>query len=349
MHDISERGFASDNNAGIDIRLLKTIEAANTGHVVAYGDDPYTRKAEVAFKKHFGPKAEVFFVLTGTGANVLSLSALMRSFHAVICAESAHIHVDECGAPEKFSNCKLLTVPSGNGKLTPESIRKHLKGFGFEHHVQPKVISISQPTELGTIYTTNEIRKISALAHRYKMYLHMDGARLANAAVSLGTDLRSITADCGVDVLSFGGTKNGMLFGESVVFFQPALARNFRYLRKQGMQLASKMRFIAAQFETYLEMDIWKSNALHANKMASLLAEKVRTIKNITITQEVQTNGVFALIPKELIGPLQEQYYFYVWDENTSEVRWMTSFDTQPSDIEDFVKLLREAMENSGK
>ncbi len=231
-------------------------------------------RAEKAFKDHFGSDAEVFFVLTGTGANVLSLASFTRSFNSVICAETAHIQVDECGAPEKFTQCKLLPVATPDGKLTVDGIKKHLHGFGFEHHAQPRVISISQPTEMGTVYTPSEIRSLADLAHQNNMILHMDGARLANAAVSLDLPFKSFTTDAGVDVLSFGGTKNGMLFGESVVFLKPGMSAEFKYLRKQGMQLASKMRYISAQFEAYLTKDVWRTNAMHANKMAQLLYEK---------------------------------------------------------------------------
>ena len=249
------RGFASDNNAGIHPALLEAIREANSGHVVAYGDDVYTRRAEITFREHFGQQAEVFFVLTGTGANVLSLASVTRSYHAIICAETAHIQVDECGAPEKFTGCKLISIPTPDGKLTVEKIAEHLHVFGIEHHVQPRVISISQPTEMGTVYTPAEIRALAELAQNSGLLLHMDGARLANAAVSLDLPFKAFTTDAGVDVLSFGGTKNGMLFGESVVFLNSAVAPDFKYLRKQSMQLASKMRFISAQFEAYLSTE----------------------------------------------------------------------------------------------
>jgi threonine aldolase len=338
------RGFASDNNAGIHPALLESMAAANSGHVVAYGDDEYTRRAEKTFKEYFGESAEVFFVLTGTGANVLSLASFTRSFNSVICAETAHIQVDECGAPEKFTQCKLLPVVTRDGKLTVDGIKKHLHGFGFEHHAQPRVISISQPTEMGTVYTPSEIRSLADLAHQNNMILHMDGARLANAAVSLGLPFKAFTTDPGVDVLSFGGTKNGMLFGESVVFLKPGMSGEFKYLRKQGMQLASKMRYISAQFEAYLSQKVWYTNALHANKMAQLLYEKTSAIPGIKITQKVQANAVFAIIPANLVEILQEKYFFYVWDEHTSEVRWMTSFDTTEEDIEGFSSFLASKM-----
>ena len=344
MTTTGRRGFASDNNAGIHPVLLESIVAANSGHVVAYGDDEYTHRAETAFKDHFGAGAEVYFVLTGTGANVLSLASFTRSFNSVICAETAHIQVDECGAPEKFTQCKMLPVVTPDGKLTADGIRKHLHGFGFEHHAQPRVISISQPTEMGTVYTPSEIRTLADLAHQNNMILHMDGARLANAAVSLDLPFKAFTTDAGVDVLSFGGTKNGMLFGESVVFLKPGMSAEFKYFRKQGMQLASKMRYISAQFEAYLTRDVWRTNAMHANKMAQLLYEKTSSIPGVKITQKVQANAVFAIIPANLVAALQEKYFFYVWDEVTSEVRWMTSFDTTPGDIDGFSSFLASIM-----
>jgi threonine aldolase len=344
MNTSVRRGFASDNNAGIHPLLLESIACANPGHAIAYGDDEFTQRAQNTFKNHFGPDAEVFFVLTGTGANVLSLATLTRSYNSVICAETAHIHVDECGAPEKFTNCKLLTVTTTDGKLTVENVSKHLHGFGFEHHTQPRVISVSQPTEMGTVYTPDELLSLAGLAHNHGMVLHMDGARLANAAVSLNLPFKAFTTNAGVDVLSFGGTKNGMLFGESVVFLKAGLAENFRYLRKQSMQLASKMRFISAQFETYLNKEVWYQNATQANKMARLLYDKVSRIKGITVTQPVQANAVFAVIPESIIKPLQDQYFFYVWDEAKSEVRWMTSFDTTTEDVDGFSAFISSMM-----
>lgn len=344
MLNSNSRGFASDNNAGVHPAVMAALAAANTGHCLAYGDDPYTADAVNTFKRHFGEKTEVFFVFNGTGANVLGLKAATRSHHAVICADTAHIHVDECGAPENFTGCKLLAVPTADGKLSPKTIRPLLHGFGFEHHAQPRVISIAQPTELGTLYSVEEIREISALAAEYGMVLHMDGARLANAAAALDTTLKTLTADAGVDILSFGGTKNGMMYGEALVFFDPDLAKDFKYLRKQGMQLGSKMRFIAAQFQALLSGDLWLENARHANRMAALLADGIRSIPGIALTQETETNGVFARVPAEHVPALQEKSFFYVWNEATSEVRWMTSFDTTDVDIEGFIALIRETV-----
>lgn len=336
-----KRGFASDNNSGVHPEILNAMQAANEGHTVGYGGDELTRHAIQLFRHEFGEQTDVYFVFNGTGANVLALSTLTRSYHAVICAETAHIQVDECGAPEKFTGCKLLPVPTIRGKITPEGICKYLHGFGFEHHAQPKVISISQVTELGTVYSIEEIRAITDLAHQYGLYVHMDGARLANAAVALNLPFRAFTVDAGIDVLSFGGTKNGMMLGEAVLFFNPELSENAKYIRKQSMQLFSKMRFVSAQFIAYLSNDLWKTNAAHSNRMAKLLEEKVKDISSVQLTQEVEANGVFAIVPPEIIPALQERYFFYVWDEFRSEVRWMTSFDTREEDIVKFTELLK--------
>ncbi len=342
---MNKRGFASDNNSGVHPEILKAIGEVNQGHTIAYGDDPYTEKATQKLKEIFGSDTEIFMVFIGTAANTLGLDAVTQSYNSIICAETAHIHVDECGAPEKFTGCKLLPVETTNGKLTIEGISKHMHGFGFEHHAQPKVISITQASEMGTVYTVEEVRKIADYAHENGLLLHMDGARISNAAVSLGKDFKEFTADAGVDILSFGGTKNGMMYGEAVVFFNKAMASDFKYRRKQGMQLASKMRFISAQFLAFLENDLWKKNAGHANKMAKLLEKEVGKIPGIQITQKVEANGVFAILPKDLIPGLQEEYFFYIWDEERGEVRWMTSFDTTEEDILGFVELLRRRME----
>lgn len=341
---MNSRSFASDNNAGVHPEVIDALRNANQGHVIAYGDDPYTDAARNKLKLLFGGDVEVFFVYNGTGANVLGLSSVLDSYQAVICADTAHIQTDECGAPEKFTGCKLLTVPTADGKLTIEGISKHMHGIGFEHHVQPKVISITQATEMGTLYTPLEIREIADYAHKNKMYLHMDGARIANAAVSLELGFADFTARTGVDILSFGGTKNGLMFGEAIIFFNRRLADNFRYIRKQGMQLASKMRYISAQFNAYLENDLWKRSALHANAMAKLLASEVEKIPQIRITQKVQANGIFAIVPPEIIPVLQQEYFFYIWDEETSEVRWMCSFDTTEEDIQKFVAKIRQCL-----
>jgi threonine aldolase len=333
----NKRGFASDNNSGVHPIVLEAITSVNMGHTIAYGDDPYTQKAKELFIKEFGEQVEIFFVFIGSAANVLGIKAATQPFNAIICSETAHINVDECGAPERFTGCKLLTVETSDGKLTPTLVSKHMQGFGFQHHAQPKVISISQTTELGTVYTPDEIRALSQFAHEHGMLLHMDGARIANAAVSLNMPFRGFTTDAGVDILSFGGTKNGLMYGEAIVFFQRHLAVDFMYTRKQGLQLASKMRYISAQFIAYLTNEQWKKTAAHSNAMAKLLEQKLRSIPKVQITQPVQGNGVFAIVPAQIISMLQQSYFFYVWDEARSEVRWMTSWDTTEEDINGFV------------
>ncbi len=341
----NKRGFASDNNAGVHPAMLEAMASVNDGHVIAYGDDPYTSKAVSSIQSQLGEDTGVFFVFIGTAANVLGLSSVTQSYHAVICPETAHINVDECGAPEKFTGCKLLASDTPDGKLTVEMIASHMHGIGFEHHVQPRVVSITQATEMGTVYTLHEIRSIADYTHEQGMLLHMDGARISNAVVSLDCDLYEMTGGAGVDVLSFGGTKNGMMYGEAVVFFNKALCEDFKYRRKQGMQLSSKMRYIAAQFSAFLENDLWKQNARHANLMAQKLYQAVKDIPGIRITQKVESNAVFAIIPEAAIEKLQEAYFFYVWDESTSEVRWMCSFDTTEEDIEGFALRLKSLLE----
>lgn len=338
------RGFASDNNAGVHPEVLEAIARANQGHVVAYGDDPYTRSASAKFQKHFGDGIDVFFTFNGTGANVLGLQALNRSYHAVLCSDYAHIYSDECGAPEKHTGCKLIPLPHQDGKITLESVRHAYHGIGDQHHVQARVISITQASEMGTVYQPEEIQALARFAHERQMFLHMDGARIANAAVSLGQTLRQATRDLGVDVLSFGGTKNGIMGGEAVVFFDRTLSADFLYLRKQGMQLASKMRFIAAQLEALLTNDLWKRSAEHANRMARVLEAEIRKIPQIRIVWKVEANGVFAQIPKHAIEKIKEKYFFYPWIEEEDIVRWMCSFDTTEEDVNEFVKYVAEAV-----
>lgn len=340
----NRRGFASDNNAGVHPNILRALAEVNDGHVIAYGDDPYTEKANTKLREIFGQEVEPFFVFIGTAANVLGLSTITQPYHAVICPETAHINVDECGAPEKFTGCKLLSCSTPDGKLTVDMIATHMHGIGFEHHVQPRVVSITQATELGTVYTIDEIREIASYTHKHGMLLHMDGARISNAAVSLGCGFYEMTGGAGVDVLSFGGTKNGMIYGEAIIFFNQALCEDFKYRRKQGMQLASKMRYIAAQFSAYLENDLWKNNASNANRMAQKLYEAVKDIPGVEVTRRVESNAVFAKVPPHIVPTLQEEFFFYVWDEESSEVRWMCSFDTSEEDIESFASLLRSLL-----
>lgn len=342
------RTFASDNNAGVHPQILSALLRANEGHAAAYGEDPYTASAIAAFRHLFGKAVEVFFVFGGTGANVLGLQAMTRSYQAILCAETAHMYMDECGAPEKITGSQLIPVPTVDGKITVSQMEAHLRrdSFGVQHHVQPRVVSITQSTELGTVYTPQEVRALADFAHRHELLLHMDGARIANAAASLGGDVRSFTVDAGVDVLSFGGTKNGLLFGEAVVFFNTALAKDFVFVRKQGMQLASKMRFLAVQFEALFAQNLWLQNASHANRMAQYLAQQLQGIQHLKITQPVQANAVFVCLSKEHIARIQTRYRFYVWNEKTSEVRWMTSFDTTTKDIDDFVAWVRVCMQH---
>ena len=340
-----KRGFGSDNHSGVSPEVLKAIADANIDHALAYGDDEYCARVTELFKQTFGQQANVYFVFNGTGANVLCIDAMCRSHHAVVCADTAHINVDECGAPQRIVGCKLLTVPTPDGKLTPDLVRTQLHGFGFEHHSQPRAISIAQSSELGTLYTLDEIRALADLAHQYNMYLHVDGARLANAAVSLGCSFKEMTTDCGVDCLSFGGTKNGLLMGESAVILNPALDVELKYRRKQMGQLCSKMRFMAVQFETYLsEFDgvpLWRRNAEHSNRMAQMLFNEVKDIEGVKVMYPVQVNSVFVQLPREVWTALQQDYFFYDWDMDANVVRWMCSFDTTEEDIKSFVAALK--------
>ena len=340
----AKRGFASDNNAGVHPEILKEIESVNAGHALGYGSDHFTENAKELFKEHLGQDTEVYFVFTGTAANTLGLSGVTRPWNSIITAFSAHIEQDECGAPEKFTGCKVLTVDTPDGKIKIEMLAKHMHGFDFEHHSQPKVISITQTTEMGTAYTADEIKLLSDFAHERGMLLHMDGARIANAAVTLGLPFKAFTTEAGIDILSFGGTKNGMMYGEAVCFLKPGISSDFKYIRKQGMQLASKMRFISAQYIAYFNNDLWKRNAAHSNSMALVLAGKMKELKRIHITQAVQSNGVFAVIPKVIAEKVSKSYFFYPWNELTSEYRLMTSWDTTREDIDNFVALLKKEL-----
>lgn len=342
-----KRGFGSDNHSGISPEVLQAIADANVDHALAYGDDEYCERAAALFRHTFGEQASVYFVFNGTGANVLNIDAMCRSHHAVVCAETAHINVDECGAPQRIVGCKLLTVPTPDGKLTPELVKTQLHGFGFEHHSQPRAISIAQATELGTLYTLDEIRTLADLAHSYNMYLHVDGARLANAAVALGCTFKEMTTDQGVDCLSFGGTKNGLLMGESAVILNPALDVELKYRRKQMGQLCSKMRFMAVQFEAYLHNDLWRRNAEHSNKMAQLLYQELQQVPQAEVVYPVQVNSVFARLPRNVWTALQNDYFFYDWDEADNVVRWMCSFDTTEEDIHNFVAALRRRLQEN--
>jgi threonine aldolase len=351
-HDPQSRGFASDNYAGVHPEILEAIARANGGHQVSYGEDVYTQALQDVIRGHFGAQAEAFPVFNGTGANVTALQALTERWQAVICAESAHINVDECGAPEKVAGIKLLTVPTPDGKLTPELIDRQAWGFGDQHRAQPGVVAITQTTELGTCYTPAQIKAICDHAHQLDMKVYLDGARLSNAAATLGLPLRAFTTDLGVDALSFGGTKNGLLLGECIVVLNPDAVRGIQFLRKAAMQLASKMRFVSVQFEALLGDDLWLRSATHANAMAQRLATAVTAATGaadiettgIEITQPVEANAVFAILPPEVTERLQKKFRFYTWDEHTGEVRWMTSFDTTEADIDAFAEAIAEEM-----
>jgi len=339
------KSFASDNNAPVHKAVFRAMMEANQGDAIGYGDDIHTLEAEQKIKELFGKDVRVYFMLTGTGANVAALSHITRPYHAIICSDKAHLENDECGAPEKMTGCKLHQVPSVDGKIRVEQLQPFLKSKGFQHHSQPKVISITQATEMGTVYHPEEVRAIARFAHEHDLYVHMDGARIANAAASLDASLVEMTRFSGIDVLSFGATKNGAMAAEAVVFFNRELAKDFEYSRKQSMQLMSKMRYVSSQFYAMHSGNLWLENAKHANAMAHMLAEKIKDIPSVKITQKVETNAVFAIIPPEAIEKLQRRYFFYTWDAAKSEVRWMTSYDTTEKDIEQFVTAIREAVE----
>lgn len=334
--------FGSDNHAGAHPDVLAAVVEVNGGYAHPYGDDDVTAEAVRLLRGHFGEQAEVLFALNGTGANVIGLQALTRSFESIVCAESAHINVDECGAPEKFLGSKLIDVPTVGGKLTPALVEAAAWGVGDPHHAQPRVVSIANSTELGTVYSLDEVRALSSWAHEHGMLLHLDGARLANAAVALGVDLGELGSACGVDVLTVGGTKNGALGAEAVVVLRPDLVPSMPFIRKQSMQLASKMRYVSAQFVALLTDDLWRRNAEQANAMARRLAAGVAGIPGVTVTDEVEANAVFAVLDREVTRTLQEQVAFYVWNESTGQVRWMTSWATTEADVDAFVALVRE-------
>jgi len=344
LHDPEARGFASDNHAGIHPEILEAIARANGGHQAAYGADVYTQHLQSVFQQHFGGDATAYPVFNGTGANVISLQAMTERWDAVICAESAHINVDECGAPERVGGLKLLTVPTPMGRLTPELVDLQARGWGDEHRAQPRVVSITQSTELGTRYSVDEIAAIVEHAHGHNMLVHLDGARIANAAAALDVPLRAFTSDLGVDVVSFGGTKNGLMLGECVIVLNAEAVRGIAFLRKLSMQLASKMRFVSVQFDALLSGDLWLRNASHANAMAARLEAAVRGVDGVELQRPVEANAVFAILPPSVTERLQRRYPFYVWNEATGEVRWMTSFDSTEADVDGLAAALKDEM-----
>jgi len=336
--------FASDNYAGVHPAVLQAIAAANEGFTPAYGDDPWTAALCSRVRELLGAAAETFPVFNGTGGNVTALAALARPFEAVICAETAHIATDECGAPERFAGCKLVDLPTPDGKLTPELVRRGAVGLGDQHHVQAAVVSISQSTELGTVYSADELRALTAAAHEAGLLVHLDGARLTNAAAALGIGLRESTTECGIDVVTLGGTKCGLLGAEAVVFLRPGLADRYQYVRKQGTQLASKMRFVSAQLLRLLQDDLWHEAAGHANGMARRLADGLAGLPGVSLAYPVQANGVFAALPRRATERLMERYRFYVWDEDAGVVRWMCSWQTGEADVDALVTAVRAAL-----
>jgi threonine aldolase len=335
------RSFGSDNNSGVHPRIMQAMADINCHHAIAYGGDDCTKKAEAVVRDLLGATAEPYFVFNGTGANVIGLQACALSFHSIICASTAHIAVDECGAPVKYVGCAIKEIDTPDGKLTPDLVRPYLHGFGFEHHSQPKVIAISQTTELGTAYTADETRALAALAHEHNMYLFVDGTRIANACAFLGASLKELTVDCGVDIFTLGGTKNGLMFGEVLISLRKELTPTIKYYRKQTTQLYSKMRYISAQFIPYLSENIWLENARKSNASAQYLAMEMGKINHVVITQKVESNAVFFILPKTITDKLRERYFFYDWDISRNEMRLVCSWDTTEEDVSGFIDYLK--------
>lgn len=338
------RSFASDNNSGVHPLVMEALNRANQDHAVGYGDDSWTEEAVSKIKEAFTPDCEPLFVFNGTGSNAVALQLCTRSYNSIICAETAHIYVDECGAPARMTGCQIRPVATPDGKLTPDLIRPYLCNFGEQHHSQPGAIYISQCTELGTIYKPEEICALTELAHQHGMYVHMDGARLANACAALKLGFKELTVDCGIDILSFGGTKNGLMMGESVIIFNPALKKEAPFVRKQSAQLASKQRYLSCQFTAYLTDNLWLKNATHANDMAQLLYKGLKELPGVHFTQKMESNQLFLTMPRPAIDELMKTYFFYFWNEGIDEIRFVTSFDTTEEDIEALLKTLREIL-----
>lgn len=335
------RSFASDNNSGVHPLVMEALNRANQDHAVGYGDDPWTEEAIDKIKEVFTPDCVPLFVFNGTGSNAVALQLCTRSYNSIICAETAHIYVDECGSPARMTGCQIRPVATTDGKLTPDLIRPYLCNFGEQHHSQPGALYISQCTELGTIYQPDEIRALTKLAHRYDMYVHMDGARLANACAALNLSFKELTADCGIDILSFGGTKNGLMLGESVIIFNRALKKEACFVRKQSAQLASKLRYLSCQFTAYLTDNLWLKNATHANKMAQKLYDGLKEVPGVQFTQKMESNQLFLTMPPMVIDELLESYFFYYWNKAAHEIRFVTSFDTTEKDIEELLEAIK--------
>lgn len=336
------RSLASDNNSSVHPLVMDAIVKANQDHALGYGEDPWTAEAVQKIKETFTPDCTPLMTLNGTGSNTIALDIITRSFNSIICAETAHIYLDECGSPVKSTGCQILPIATPDGKLTPQLIGHHLHGFNDQHHSQPGAIYLSQCTELGTIYTPEELKAITTLAHQYGLYVHMDGARLANAAVSLNESMKALTVDCGIDVLSLGGTKNGLMMGECVIIFNPELTKNAKYYRKQSAQLISKMRYLSVQFTAYFTDYLWLKNATHANNMAKQLYNGLKSEPEIHFTQKVETNALFLTMPRMLIDQLHKEWHFYFWDEENNEIRLVTSFDTTQEDVSKFIETVKK-------
>lgn len=335
------RSFASDNNSGVHPLVMEALNRANADHALGYGDDKWTEEAVVKIKEAFTPDCLPLFVFNGTGSNVVALQAMTRSYHSIICAETAHIYVDECGSPVKMTGAQIRPIATVDGKLTPQLIQPYLHGIGDQHHSQPHAIYISQCTELGTIYTLEELKQLTEFAHSNGLYVHMDGARIANACASLQLSLKELTVDCGIDILSFGGTKNGLMMGECVIIFNKDLQHDARFIRKQSAQLASKMRYLSCQFTAYLTDDLWLKNATHANQMADKLYQALKDEPEISFTQKPESNQLFLTMSRPIIDRMLESYFFYFWNESNNEIRLVTSFDTTEEDVNQFIQLLK--------
>lgn len=342
-------GFGSDNHSGVHPRIFQTLGDVNFGHAPSYGTDSISLLATKEFQKHFGPEVQTFFVFNGTAANVLSMMAMTSSYQSILASDMSHMHWDECAAPEFFTGAKVLLCETHEGKITETGLTRHLVRHGDQHYAQPRVLSLTQPTELGTVYSLDEMKYLIALAKKNHLLVHIDGARLSNAAIHLGVGFAELTTKLGVDVVSFGGTKNGLMFGEAVVILNPQLAHSFKYIRKQAAQLPSKTRFVAAQFLEYLQTNLWKEIAAHSLHMAKQLRTELEKIPNLQFLAPTESNGVFVYLPRPIVKKLKEKYFFYVWDESTFSCRLMTSWDTQPKDVLGFVDELKKLMNTEGQ
>jgi threonine aldolase len=340
------RSFASDNNSGVHPLIMEALAKANSDHAVGYGDDPWTAEAVQKIREAFTPDCDAYFVFNGTGSNVVALQTITRPFNSILCADTAHIYIDECGSPAKMTGCQLCAISTPDGKLTPELLKPHLTDFGDQHHSQPGAIYLSQCTELGTIYTPDELKAITSLAHQYGVKVHVDGARLSNACAALHLSLKAMTVDTGIDVLSFGGTKNGLMLGECVIVFDEEARKYAKFFRKQSAQLASKLRYLSCQFTAYLDNGLWLTNAQHANVMAQKLHDALNQFSFIHFTQKMESNQLFFSMPRNLIEALRKEYFFYTWNEANNEIRLVTSFDTKEEEIDALVESIQKAKDN---